>query len=213
MIEPVRSARGFPRANAVCDECGRVECVPASHERRRAQGSEAVSEGQVVRKLTKQGWSMIKGKLRCPKCEARRKAHPSGETYQAVKEGAEAMSENVTQLRHPTPKQKRLIILALEDAYDDVRKRYKGDATDATTAADLGDGIMPGWVAEQREALFGPSGGNEEIEKISAEIKALRKHMDGEIAKLAKDRDERCAALSKRIDAVCAAVGPKAARC
>ena len=104
-----------------------------------------------------------------------------------------------TPLRRPSPKQERLIILALEDAYDDQAKRFKGGATDKTLADELGDGIMFGWVAEIRERLFGPSGGNEEIDAIKADIQKLQSEFDARIA-----------AMAKRIDAVVAAVGPRA---
>lgn len=111
------------------------------------------------------------------------------------------MATNVTAPREPTAKQERLIIMALEDAYDDQSHRYKGQNTDRTVADDLGDGIMFGWVARVREKLFGPSGENEEIAAIRADINAL-----------SSEHAAKVAALTKRLDAVCAAVGPKAAR-
>ncbi len=111
------------------------------------------------------------------------------------------MATNVTALREPTTKQERLIIMALEDAYDDQAHRYKGQNTDKTIADELGDGIMFGWVARVREKLFGPSGENEEIAAIRGEINALRSECAGKID-----------ALAKRLDAICAAVGPKAPR-
>ncbi len=61
--------------------------------------------------------------------------------------------------------------------YDGDAKRYKGTDTDKTIADALGNGVMPGWVAEIREQNFGPAGGNEEIEipRGEAELASLRR--------------------------------------
>lgn len=110
-------------------------------------------------------------------------------------------TENVTQLRQPTIEQRRQIVEMLVITYDGAAQRYKGTDTDKTISDALGNGVMPGWVAEIREQNFGPAGGNEELDAIRAELAAIEKKQAAEIA-----------ALKKRIDAVCAAVGPKAAR-
>lgn len=90
--------------------------------------------------------------------------------------------------RTPTLAQRHEITGMLMLSYDHKAGRYTGAETDKTIAEAIGGGCMPGWVAEIREANFGPAGGNEEIEAIRAEI----------------------AALSARLDRVCAAVGPRA---
>lgn len=114
--------------------------------------------------------------------------------------------------REPTGPQKRLIVLALENSYDVKGKRYRGHETDATLAADLGDGIMPGWVAALREDMFGPSGGNEEIEAIRSELAAVKEGFQAQAAALSQKYAAQVDALSKRLDAVCSAVGPRAER-
>lgn len=58
----------------------------------------------------------------------------------------------------PNGRQKRLIILALEDAYDDTAKNYRKGRSDQTVAAECGDGISPEWVAQIRDEMFGPAG-------------------------------------------------------
>lgn len=202
-IDAVRDERGFPRACCICDECGFEEVVPASHNRHMGDAPQ-VNEGQAIKKLSGMGWSFIKHKLRCPKCETRRRVYAQqksahqvperwkagGENYPIKQESGQLVeSTNVEPIRKPDGKQKRLIVLALEDAYDDAAKRYKGGNTDKLLAEEIGAGIMPGWVASLREELFGPAG-NEEIEAIRAEIEAIR-----------SDTETRLAAMLKRLDA------------
>ena len=121
-------------------------------------------------------------------------------------------TENVTQLRLPTIEQRRQIVEMLVITYDGDAKRYKGTDTDKTIADALGNGVMPGWVAEIREQNFGPAGGNEEIDAIRAALDEMQKRHAKEIVEMSNKQIAESATLRKRIDAVCAAVGPKAAR-
>lgn len=194
-IEAIKGP-GVQRANLVCDTCSRSEVIACSYDKLGFRAWQP-SRGQALTKAKAKGWAEIKGDLVCPACEAKRKAiHNSGE-----KPMTEKTTATVTDIRKPTGKQKRLITLALEDAYDDAAKRYKGQATDKTIADELGDGIMFGWVAEIREECFGPSGENEEIAAIRREIALVK-----------GDFEEKMKAISKRLDVVVAAVGPRAQR-
>ena len=128
------------------------------------------------------------------------------------------MAENVTQLRQPTPKQKREIIGLLETAYDDEAKRYRGTDTDLTIAEAIGGGVMFGWVAAIREDLFGPEGGNEEMETLKAQMGEWIKNADAEAKAMQRALDafnvERAKldAIHKRLDALNKTLGPKAVR-
>ncbi len=209
-VEGMPRTAGVQTAKLVCDGCGRGEVIPCSYEGtwKSSRGTRP-SAKEANRKAVSKSWAIVKDGLFCPACDAKRRAASAKPKWlqdaevMVTKEANMAKTEtaSVTPIRKPTPKQERLIILALEDAYDDQAKRYKGKETDKTIADDLGDGIMFGWVAEVRERLFGPTGRNEEIEAIQAEINALR-----------DDFAKRVSALDKRLDAVVAAVGPKAAR-
>lgn len=131
----------------------------------------------------------------------------------------------ITALRQPTPKQKREIIGILEDVYDDDSKRYKGQETDKTVAETIGGGVMPGWVAEIREEMFGPDGSNDEMEALMVEMRAWRDARLKDVAnarihlenaeKVLRDMDQAIAAVAefeKRQANIIKAVGPKAAR-
>ena len=101
--------------------------------------------------------------------------------------------------RQPNRDQKRLIILALEDAYDAAAKRYRGDMTDRRLADQLGEGIMPGWVSDLREDFFGPVG-NEEIEALRVDLAAASAaHRD--LQKGLNDLGGQIAALTVRLNA------------
>lgn len=208
-IKPMPRVRGAQLAAIICDDCLREEVISCGYEGDHKVGFQP-SAKQANRAAMRLGWHVAGGKMACQACNAKRRAASAAQMAAAkiTQTKEEPMTGKTLEkaivdlpLRKPTPKQERLIILALEDAYDDQAKRYKGTDTDKTIAADLGDGILFGWVAEIRERLFGPSGGNEEIDAIRAEIDAIR-----------ADFENRLSATSKRLDAVVAAVGPKAAR-
>lgn len=176
MIEAIRSDKGQPRARVQCDDCGRDDVVPCNHERARGGEEIRVNQGQVVKKVSSAGWALVKGTLRCPSCEAKRKAASATVRPKSQKENAMPVitTPPAEGLRRPTPAQKRQIIGLLEDSYDDDAKRYRNAAdTDKTLAEVIGGGCMWGWVAEIREELFGPDTRNAEIEALRAEVKRI----------------------------------------
>lgn len=210
MIKAIKGPRNSCLALCVCDDCSTEVSFDAVHEGGHGENRAVMLQklalknpGAVSRRLQAMGWVDSGKRLRCPPCEAKRKGQTNAinicekaekdMTLEAQKVAKVAV---VASLREPTPKQKRLIIMALEDDYDDAAKRYKGGKTDKSIADELGDGILFGWVARVREDLFGPDGGNEEIAAVEAEIKKLYASVE---------------ALTKRINAIKAAIGPRAA--
>jgi len=230
VIEAVQG-KGVNRARVTCDGCGRVDTVTCDYLPRR-RGMWEPNAGQINKKLTAAGWAVSARAHECPVCTARKRA------VQHQKKEAETMAEPVAapaaaaEVRRPTGLQKRLIVAVLEDAYDDQAKRYRGAYTDKVVAEELGEGIMFGWVAEIREEMFGPSGGNEEIEAIRGQIQRLRQEVEqfrkarlleldarvsAAVEALAAELDkglggyrDQIEALERRLDLVCAAVGPRA---
>lgn len=184
-VNPLPKSHGAPRAEVTCDECGRAETVTADYERK-ASGRWEVNTGQVIRKITGQNWTEVKGSIYCPTCTAKRKAFKMKEPKPA---------SNVADIRKPDGKQMRLIIMALEDAYDDVKKCYRGQETDKTVAEGIGGGVMPGWVTAIREDMFGPAG-NEEVMEILGQIGTLSAALDDFRAKMLGQLGE----LRKRVD-------------
>ena len=236
----------MPTAVCTCCECGATETLRADFgagRKRPTQISETPNQGQCVKKLQAKGWSFFSKRLRCPACtEARRRSNTQRTKEDAVSKTLKTndlsqLDELVSQARdrqpspseaplpEPTPKQARLIMMALEEHYDDAKQRYRGESTDKTVAEELGDGIRPGWVAKMREQFFGPAGGNEEMDRLHAEIArwmAEGNAMAAAALKLAEDHAaamksfevarERVKELAIRLDVICRNVGPKAGR-
>ena len=201
MIEAI-DGKGARRANAICDTCGRSETVACGY-RREPGGKWSPDVGHVKNKITAHGWSDIKGKLFCPTCETKRKIAPMPATKPA-ETAAPQMS-----------KRERInIISMLAEVYDLDAGRYKANDTDETVAEVLE--TRPGWVAQVREAEFGPAGGNESIDALEQELGASRKVMEalldrhesllGEI-RAAKDQ---VTGLQEQLARIKKAVGPRA---
>ena len=212
----IKGAGNSCLAFCVCDKCGFEATFPALHDTGSGHMHRAVDRklelrepGIVKRRLMDMGWNVSGKAMICPKCEAARKA----------KQKEDAMTTKpatVTDIRQPTREQKRLIVEMLTDAYDTKAERYRGTDTDQTVADVIGGGCMSGWVSQIREEMFGPDGGNEEYEKLAADIATWRTNAD----KLASDMHgtlrefndarQKVKDLSDRLSAVVKAAGPKA---
>lgn len=229
-FEPVRDARGNSTAKCTCAECGHSTNVKSNFATRAnsARGPE-VNKSQVMPKLHAAGWTYVKGVLRCPACNlestspfAPLEPHHHFYTPNPLEK---PMAKEPTvivvppppapPLRQPTRDQKRLIVAALEDAYDTKNQRYKGTETDKGIADMLGDGIMYGWVATIREDMFGPDG-NEEIGSLAADIKAWMKKVDDQMSLIAEAMAEvemhrtEVKKYQDRLNKIVVAIGPKA---
>jgi len=212
-IEPIKGFRNEEQALCKCDDCCAEITVSAAHGTNKGGRSDwkkhlvLSKPGQVIEKIQSEGWAMVKNKLRCPKCEAARKS-------QNVKPEVAPMKANITALRKPTPAQKRQIVEMLMVSYDTDKGRYRGHDTDKTVADAIG-GVMLGWVSEIREDMFGPAGGNDEMEKLTADMNLWMQEFNTDFEAYQKRMNERfekkSAEYLKRIEAIKKAVGPKAA--
>lgn len=147
------------------------------------------SEAQAITKMTKRGWRVVRGKLLCATCEANRRAirsanndpEPKPEPIPALAEetkpvktapATKSIPASTSAPRQPTREQKRQIMSLLDGCYDVALGRYTGGDTDKTVADAMGEGIPFGWVAQIREEFFGPSGGNDDMAEVQAELAA-----------------------------------------
>jgi hypothetical protein len=240
MIEAIKGPQNVCLALCRCDSCGAETSFNALHVAGKGGSAKlrklALREpGMVNKSLIDRGWSVSPRGVTCPQCKQAKK------TPQPIKEFA-AMAANVhpiaqpglgsvTELRTPTREQKRQIIDMLTAVYDTKASRYTGAETDLTVAEAIGGGILFGWVGQQREDLFGPAGGNAEMEtlrddllklvdtygtqlaRVNAQITEATRILDvlrvdrGELAKVV----ERVAAMSTKLERICKSVGPKGA--
>lgn len=217
MIRPI-VAVGVHRADVICDGCGRVETVSCDYIKHRRTGS-SPNVGQINQKMVGKGWAMVRNVLRCPACEAKRRAHDAAPKWLAdaqtlinEEDGMVAKVVDTPKLRDPSPEQRGDIIEMLVACYDRKAKRYRGEDTDKTVADAVGAGCLAGWVAQIREENFGPAGGNEEIDAIRAQILSLRTECERAQKELLHDFCGKLADLEWRINKVIASVGPRAAR-
>ncbi len=202
----IPQGNGVARAKIVCDDCSREEVVACDYDRPNKSQPAKPNEAQARRKVTSHGWTYIKGTLRCPKCEAKRKA--MAEKPEPQDNGAAEQPP-----REPTRKQRREIIDMLAECYDTEAERYDGGDTDETVASVLG--VMPGWVAQLREEFFGPDGGNDDIEELAQELAEFQKKLGqmlkdqtaalGEIRKAISENE----AHAEQLQRIKKAVGPR----
>lgn len=222
MIEPITNKLGVPRVTVRCDAdgCAREETVTCDYERT-AKGDWNPDEGQAHRKMVGKGWTLRKGLLLCPACEAKRKIERTKD--REMKAQAQPTS-NVAPIREPTREQKRQIMDLLGVSYDTDAGRYKGSDTDVTVAEAIGGGVMPGWVSSLREDFFGPDGGNGEMDGLLDEMRAwvadrkreahnARIHLENAegVLRTLDERIQQVDGFAKRVEAIKRAVGPKAA--
>ncbi|WP_193083416.1 hypothetical protein [Pseudooceanicola spongiae] len=196
-VSPAKGQRGQARMQAICDSCMQEEVFPC------ARGDFA----EARRKLGLRGWAEVGGTLRCPTCEARRRAH----AVVPVTVATEAPPK-------PTREQKRQIMELLGESYDTTAGRYRKGDTDAVVAEVLGFPQRPGWVAQIREEFFGADGGNDEIASLSAQIAALQAaetKLEKALAELCQEREalhRDAATMAASLASIRAAVGPQALR-
>lgn len=176
---------------AVCDKCGLEHDVLVKYEGREP------NTGQAMQKLVHNKWALVKGELLCNECNIKRKEN------------------NVVEIRQPSREVKREIVLLLNEVYDTNAGRYRGTDSDLTVADTIGNGCMFGWVAQIREEMFGPNGGNDEMialkEEISAAIKKAQLDAE-EDAKKWSAIIQNLNQLRDRIDNVAKSLGPKAVK-
>ena len=206
MIEAMRNDRGVSKARAICDDCGRDEVVSADVDT--VRGVSRVNEGQVTHKLSHQGWALVKNKLRCPMCEAKRKVAPkkNGEVIE-MKSMKDEVAEIVKDskkcdIRQPSARMVAQIVGLLEDTYDDKQKRYRNPSdSDKSIAEVIGGGCLWGWVADIREREFGPDTRNQEVDAIRADLKKAEGQLGAALGEVRKVEDQ-LGALRARLEKV-----------
>jgi len=136
--------------------------------------------GIVKTHFTRRGWE-ISRKATCPACQRKPKmadiSHAKPILHIATTDAAKSEAAR---------KARRLVYQALEDRYDDVKKRYRPTYSDKTVAKECD--VAEAFVKQIREEDFGPL-------SVPDEVQALRDE-----AALAM---KAAADLTKRLDALC----------
>jgi len=138
-LEPGHAPR--PVQMIACSKCGEQDFISAHNGRLPPQTTAA--------KFQRAGWSVRDvGKHLCPECFTSWRKGARRESGMTTKEARGAASDEAVRRAIPT------LYVALEDRYDRENKAYKGGATDASIAAEVG--LSVALVAERRERDFGP---------------------------------------------------------
>lgn len=146
----------------------------------------------IAKMMLHKGWT-IGRKMACP--EHRRKS----ERPQAT--GPQPMEETKPR---PTPsdaakKAHRMLMMALEDYYDDATKQYKDGYSDTRLAAEIG--CSEQHVRETREQYFGPLAVPNDVAEFRSALDKLRAEagqMTASIAKSLQSMEQRLDRLCKR---------------
>lgn len=177
-----------------------VQCGYCDEEERFIPKGAAFPPEALKKMCIQKGWKWVgSGKHACPKCLGK---------FKAI-----AMKKDNAP-REMTPADKRNIFREIDANYDDKNSRYIGDATDNEIAKKLG--VPRKWVENVRDSDFGPSGRNEEMDKVSSAIGMLASDATRaadqamEAAAAAEKVKLEAETLKKRLDALEASVGPRA---
>jgi len=177
-VEAFKSMAGGSKARVICEDCGASEVVPCGYVRCSPNKPKEPNKAQARGKAASLGGAYVKGKLRCKECEEKRtKVVP----MKTAKVAVVADVAKAAEVAAPTKRQRIEIFTLLADVYDIDAGRYSKDDTDDSVAEILG--VRAGWVAEIREAEFGPCGSNDEIAEAIAALESSReaftKMLDG----------------------------------
>lgn len=128
----------------------------------------------VVRKrIEALGW-IIRKRAICPTCSpaAKRKATPMNTTLKPITQPVVAPAPHTIPIASDAAKRtKRLVFQALEDAYDDVGRKYRPGHSDETVAKETTAAIE--FVRQIREADFGPIEAPNELQLIHCKAIAI----------------------------------------
>ncbi len=167
-------AGGRLRVPLKCSTCGGEDHWTATR---------IINPNTAIPKIIRMGWQ-VGGKLLCPLCVvAHRHGSPSRPKLQIVEN---IMTNNVAKLETPKlldeqKKNKRLVILALEDYYDESTNRYREGRSDKTTADELN--LSAGFIATVREEFYGKLAEPEAIGQFREDLKGMQTGLDNLKAK------------------------------
>lgn len=166
-------AGGRLRVALTCSKCGEQDHWSATR---------VLSPSTIIPKVIQLGWQ-VGGKLVCPACLAHHSKPKNQNNVVEMKPMKPVSIPPLKPTEEPSPKlladqkrNKRLVILALEDDFDEAARRYRPDKSDDTIAKELG--LSPGFIKNVREEFYGQIAEPEEISRFRNEIEALRKMVE-----------------------------------
>lgn len=153
-----------------CVEVGCADCN-FSH---RIPVSNGLNPEAMVKRFVQHEWEHVSDKRWvCPNCAKKRASKRKGENAMTYLDKAKAALEkhHAATPVPPTPLQQRKIMAALEDHFDDVAGRYRGDWSDRKIGQEIGIAAIA--VADIRRSAFGELKGDPEILALKDEAEKI----------------------------------------
>jgi hypothetical protein len=133
----------------------------------------------IAKMMLNQGWT-VGSKPICPSCGRKEKkvTSPQNATTKPRQSHGEAVATPKAEIAASDAARKahRMVMMALEDYYDEAAKTYRQCYNDKRIAEETG--ASEAHVRQTRESYFGPLGEPAEIQIIRDEIAALRTRLD-----------------------------------
>ena len=170
----ILSSGGRLTARITCDACG-------AHEVWAINGRAPPPE-QLPSHFKKRGW-VIRNRTTCPICAVKTKEKPMTKTA-TITPIAAPIAAPVT--ADAAKKNKRAVIIALEDYFDEAARQYRSGKSDQAVADELK--LAPAFVASVREEFYGKMAAPTEIQAIRSEV---------------ADMEDSIAAMKARLDRLC----------
>lgn len=153
-----------------CGNCGQEDHWSATR---------VISPERAIPKIIQLGWQ-IGGSLLCPICVLAHRHKAANKPQLTIVE--QPVTNNIAKLETPKllddqKKNKRLVILALEDYFDEVAKRYRDGKSDRSISEELS--LSVGFVANTREEFYGKLAEPEEVAQFRTELDGIQKGLDG----------------------------------
>lgn len=153
----VLSSPGAQIARIECSQCGRHDDWRISR----------LPPPEILHKhFADREWS-IRRRVVCPDCQTR-KEKPKMSIVQMPKQPPQAQAPNAD----AAAKNKRIVILALEDYFDEAQRRYRDGRTDQSVAKELN--LAPAFVQAVREEFFGKLAEPSEVGDVRAQVEAIK---------------------------------------
>ena len=170
-----------------------IPCVKGSHIAD-VTISPGMSPNGVAKAMLAKGWT-IGSRLICPDCKPSKVKPEKTEMPELV--APKTLAPCAPPPSDAAKKAQRMVYMALEDYYDEPKKRYKTGYDDAKVAADTGAAIA--FVTKTRDEFYGPLGEPSELLEVRQEFSDIRREMKG----YDEAFSQRIAAAESKMNRVC----------
>lgn len=179
-----------------------VPCAPGKHmvdfPCKPGLNPEGISKAMILK-----GWTVGSRRLCCPDCQPKKlktvqeRKEPVSNAAQTVATTGPQPNPAKPEVSEAAKRAHRMVMMLLEDQYDEANKRYRPGWDDEKVAKETG--AAKAHVAATREQYFGPAGEPEQVAQLRADLLAMERQIHSTISAL----DTGLAAMKKRFNDEC----------